>query len=106
MPDTQQIVDERAGNYGHPKRNFERTARMWNSYLQAKYGHQYETALISTEDVPQMMILLKQARLMNGYHEDSVTDQEGYAKTHHMLFDPEPKDMAWGTNTVGEEGAN
>jgi hypothetical protein len=103
--DANEIVEDRQASYGHPKENFTRIALMWNTYLKAKYRRQYEAALIGAEDIPQMMILLKQARLMNGYHADSVTDQEGYAKTHHMLHDPEPKQIEW-NDPQQQEGAN
>lgn len=68
----------RQASYGHPRENFRRTAALWNGYLAAR-GF---VALIKPEDVAQMMVLLKMARLMQTPdHRDSIVDMAGYAAT-------------------------
>lgn len=94
------IVVDRMQHYGHPRDNFERAATMWKAYIFAKYGIKVN---LTAEDYAQMMILAKQARLMNGYHADSVEDIAGYAKTHHMVVNEQAKEIDW---NVGERGAN
>lgn len=89
------IVVDRMQHYGHPRDNFRRAATMLKAYIYAKYGVKIN---LTEEDIPQMMILVKQARLMNGYHADSVEDQAGYAKTHHMVVQEAAKEIDWNIN--------
>lgn len=68
----------RQNDYGHPRANFERTARLWNGYLFALRGG--DAPLLKPEDVAHMMVLLKMARLMQTpAHRDSWVDIAGYA---------------------------
>lgn len=92
MTNAESIVVDRMQHYGHPRDNFARAATMLKAYLYAKYNVKIP---LDVEDIPQMMILVKQARLMNGYHADSVEDQAGYAKTHHMVVNEQAKEMDW-----------
>lgn len=72
------VFGPREGGYGHPARNFQRTADLWNGYLSA-LGH-FDVDL-SVLDVSHMMILLKMARLMETpTHRDSHVDIAGYAE--------------------------
>jgi hypothetical protein len=65
------IHGKRQESYGDPERNYERIARFWSVYLEKE---------ITAVDVCQMMILLKQARLISTpTHRDSIVDIAGYA---------------------------
>ena len=69
------VYGERQTSYGHPAENFQRTADLWNGWLKAR-GH---TVVLDTFDVAQMMVMLKQARLINTpNHRDSWVDGAGY----------------------------
>lgn len=73
------VYGPRQAAYGHPRDNFERTARLWNGYLFAK---QTEAPLLNASDVAYMMVLLKMARLMQTPdHRDSLVDMAGYSAT-------------------------
>lgn len=75
------VYGPRQAAYGHPRDNFERTARLWNGYLFASKGNQ--SPLLNASDVAQMMVLLKMARLMQTPdHRDSVVDMAGYTATY------------------------
>jgi hypothetical protein len=77
---TEELVEERGSQYGHPKQDFSRTAKLWNAYL----GDRLVTDL-KPEDVPMMMILLKVSREAHKHQEDNINDIQGYAKTRQML---------------------
>jgi hypothetical protein len=64
------INGDRAAAYGNALDNHKNIADLWTAWL----GWE-----LTPEDVVVMMILLKVARLTDGYHEDSVTDIAGYA---------------------------
>ena len=73
------VYGPRQAAYGHPRDNFERTARLWNGYLFAKH---LNAPLLDAADVAHMMVLLKMARLMQTPdHRDSLVDMAGYAAT-------------------------
>ena len=70
-------VKDREGDYGSPRKNFERIAALWNVILAGKLGHDYE---ISAADVAMMMVAVKLARLIETPdHDDSAVDLAGYA---------------------------
>ena len=70
------IYGDREKTYGHPSKNLETIATMWNAYINAKPNHEHLTA----KDVAAMMVLLKTARLANNpEHRDSLVDICGYA---------------------------
>lgn len=78
----------RQKDYGHPIDNFGRVAELVNAYLTAV------TAVftkLTEEQVVDLLILLKIARLMNGHHTDSVMDIAGYAKVRFMITDERKK---------------
>ena len=75
------VYGPRQKAYGHPRDNFERTARLRNGYLFACKGN--DAPLLNATDVAQMMVLLKMARLMQTPdHRDSIVDMAGYAATY------------------------
>lgn len=78
------IHGDRNKSYGHPRENFAAIAALWNAYL----DHAVADAL-EPQDIANMMILMKVARINNGvYHRDSVTDIAGYAGTIERLQEP------------------
>ena len=65
------IYGDREDTYGAPGKNLTKIARLWSAYLETD---------IAPEDVAQMMILMKVARLQNSPgHRDSLVDIAGYA---------------------------
>jgi hypothetical protein len=66
------VVGAREGEYGSPRRNFERIAALWSAHLGDR--------TLTPVDVALMMALLKIARLASAPgHDDSWTDLAGYA---------------------------
>ena len=64
------VYGDRERTYGHPGKNLKVIADLWSTYLSTQ---------ISAQDVCNMMILLKVARLRNDpEHEDSKVDIIGY----------------------------
>lgn len=63
------INGQRQVDYGPPSKNFERVAEFWSTYM----GHRIEA-----HDVTNMMALLKIARAMQGFTEDTYVDAAGY----------------------------
>lgn len=71
------IYGDREKTYGHPAKNLNCIADMWNSYLHSRFG---EETLLNAKDVAIMMVLLKASRLANDQkHRDSLVDICGYA---------------------------
>jgi len=70
------IYGDREATYGDPGRNLRAIADYWTVHLKHKYNF---NGNITTDDVCQMMISLKQARLLNSpTHRDSMVDTAGY----------------------------
>jgi len=66
------IYGDREQTYDHPSKNLQLIAEFWTSYLKGK-----ET--LTPDDVCNMMILMKTARLKNmPDHRDSLVDTIGY----------------------------
>lgn len=81
------IYGDREKAYGSPRFNLDTIAKFWTLYLHRLF-HSWgiEGATLQAEDVAQMMILLKTARLIhNPTHVDSLTDQAGYAALQHRI---------------------
>ena len=77
----EQAVAQRGENYGSPKENFGRIAKLWTAYKGIE---------LSVEDVGVMMMLVKLGRLMeNPHHQDSWVDIAGYLSLIHI---PSPRD--------------
>lgn len=67
---------DRQNQYGSPVKNFKTIAEFWTSYLKSKFQFSGE---LNQNDVCQMMMLLKQSRLINNEdHKDSKVDMIGY----------------------------
>lgn len=70
------IYGDREKTYGAPDRNLKAIADYWTVHLRHKYGFTHE---LTTDDVCQLMIALKQARLLfTPTHHDSQVDTAGY----------------------------
>lgn len=66
------IYGDREQTYGHPSKNLQLIAEFWTSYLKGK-------EVLTCDDVCNMMILMKTARLKNmPEHRDSLVDTIGY----------------------------
>jgi hypothetical protein len=75
------VNTDRQAAYGHPYDNHKRIADLWNAYINGRKV----AGPLTPQDVATLMILLKVARLENGYHRDSVIDMCGYAKCLDMI---------------------
>ncbi len=70
------IYGDREKTYGHPAKNLNVIAQLWESYLVGRSSH----GPLNKYDVANMMILLKVARLANSpQHYDTLVDICGYA---------------------------
>lgn len=66
------IYGDREQTYGHPSKNLQLIADFWTSYIKGK-------EVLTCDDVCNMMILMKTARLKNmPEHRDSLVDTIGY----------------------------
>ncbi len=64
------IYADREKTYGHPAKNIEHIAALWSAYT---------NTTITADQVCDMMVLLKLARLKNNpTHRDSLVDMIGY----------------------------
>lgn len=72
------VTGARQEDYGSVTASFESIARLWNAYLESRFG---EPGKLTVGDVGALMALLKIARLATGglEHEDSWLDLAGYA---------------------------
>lgn len=70
------IYGEREQTYGNPGKNLQAIADYWNTYLYSKGVANFD---LTYDDVCNMMVLLKVARLGNTpLHRDSMVDACGY----------------------------
>ena len=83
------INGDRKEDYGDAYLNHMRIAEFWNNYLET------ETKITPT-DVAMMMLLVKVARLMNTYKEDSFVDICGYAALAGEMSRADVKRPDWG----------
>ena len=77
LQEAEQIIyGDREQTYGAPGKNLQAIADFWTVHLRHKYNFNGE---VTTDDVCQMMILVKQARRINDpTHHDSQVDIAGY----------------------------
>lgn len=74
------IYSDREQAYGEPRFNLDTIAQLWSVYLQRRFTNSEDAMELRAEDVAQLMILLKTARLIHHpNHKDSLVDQAGYA---------------------------
>lgn len=75
------IYGDREKTYGDPSKNLLNIANFWSMYIRAKHSKiPWAKLELDIDDVCQMMILVKQARLINDpSHRDSKVDIAGYA---------------------------
>lgn len=81
LQEAQRIVyGKRQQDYGHPRTDFTRTAKIWGAILGAD---------VTPEEVALCMVGLKVSRLVNTpHHHDSIVDIAGYAGTYELLGEP------------------
>jgi hypothetical protein len=73
------IYGDREKTYGHPSKNLNTIAVMWNAYLAAKPVPS-GTFELDAKDVAALMMLVKVARFANDpTHRDNLVDICGYA---------------------------
>lgn len=73
----EKVFGEREADYGKPSTNLQHIADYWSLHLSRTTG---EKIVLTTDDVCEMMILLKVARLANTPdHKDTLLDIAGYA---------------------------
>ncbi len=74
------IYGDREKTYGHPAKNLDIIATMWEAHLHSRGLLSEDEEGLQAEDVACMMMLLKIARLSNDLnHHDSLVDVCGYA---------------------------
>lgn len=77
------IHGDREKTYGDPAKNLNNIASYWSIHLSASCG---EKITLTAQDVCVMMILLKQARLVNTpADKDSLLDTAGYAALADLI---------------------
>ena len=75
--DAAHTIEERGKAYGHPRVNYENTARFFQAVLARKL---LPGAEITPGDAAKMMVCVKLARLMTTpNHADSILDIAGYS---------------------------
>lgn len=76
----QDIMDERANEYGDLVKSFKRIASYWSTYLDVQ---------ITPKDVSMMMGLLKLSREQSGHKEDNIIDLINYVSIANELKNKE-----------------
>lgn len=67
----------RQENYGHPRLNHERIARLWRAHIWGRFGIDLP---LEAADAAWMMVQVKQARHMHTRKRDNLTDAAGYVR--------------------------
>lgn len=76
------VFGDRGQDYGHPSKDFTRTAALWTAAISGEFVFQ-------PEHVALFMVLLKVSREMNGHKRDNLVDIAGYAQTCEMVVNPQ-----------------
>lgn len=76
------VGGQRNSDYGHPAKDFAKTAAIWNGILATKLA---PGASIEPADVALCMIGVKLSREVNRHKRDNLVDIAGYAQTIMML---------------------
>lgn len=77
------VSGSRNRDYGHPRVNHERIARLWSARL-----HDILSRPLTPEEVASLMRLAKEARLIESPgHVDSLVDIAGYAEVEAMIHE-------------------
>lgn len=76
------IHGDRQSDYGHPVENHGRTATLWVTYIEGKYGI---SVPLDPEDVCFMNVLQKIGREMHRKTRDGIVDIAGYAGNVEMI---------------------
>ena len=90
--DSDSILDEAARvtshdrnkSYGHPSKNVNNTAELWNANLARCFEGQSESKLTGRH-VAMMMVLVKVSRDANTSKRDNLVDIAGWARVAEML---------------------
>lgn len=69
------VNGKRQDAYGNPEDSFSTIAALWNGWLTARYGAEFE---LGRHEVGIMMALMKMARIAGGSDRDSYRDCAGY----------------------------
>jgi len=69
-------------DYGHPREDFTRTARLWTALLQHKLK---PIEAILADDIAMCMIALKLSRQVHSHKRDNLVDIAGYTRTLAIL---------------------
>jgi len=84
--------NDRQEQYGNPRSNFDKVARLWSAYLHGKVTHTNMTGEqdippinITPKDVAFMMTLLKIAREQFRHKKDNLVDAAGYIRVAAMV---------------------
>jgi hypothetical protein len=81
------LNDSRESVYGHPRKHFTSTGRMWAAIISARLG-------VSLPDIPPETVALmfdadKTIRLCETpWHQDSMDDKVGYTRAYERCFVP------------------
>jgi hypothetical protein len=75
---TGKLVEERGSDYGHPKEDFGRTAKLWSAIKGIEF---------TADDVALFMICVKLSREVHKHKLDNLDDIQGYAETKKMLHE-------------------
>ena len=81
--DIDKTIAERGAQYGPPKENHARTARLWNAYLACRKNEP-----LTPTDICLLNILQKVARTMSeaGPSRDTLMDMAGYARNIDLML--------------------
>ena len=79
------VVKDRQADYGSPRENHERIAKLWNAYLGPMFDEEGNWMQIEPEDVAMMMLLLKVSRERFKHKRDNIADLIGYALVYNEI---------------------